>query len=177
MNDEQQLWRDVQKFMNQFPGFVAIAKKIGEIGDLAAWQASEQRKLEAITLEIEKQRAAIVSEREAVNAEAARKLQESEAKLLEHVERMNRATSAAQAQSAGLIESANARAAQVIAKATAEAKKIADVVEPKKAALEDEIAALTEKVLSIKGEHAEITDALTKVKDDHASFLKKILGG
>ena len=39
MNDEQQLWRDVQKFMNQFPGFVSVAKKIGEVGDLEAWQA------------------------------------------------------------------------------------------------------------------------------------------
>ena len=63
-----------------------------------------------------------------------------------------------------------------MADAQAKAKEIADVVEPRKAKLEAEIAALMDKILSAKTEHEETTNALAKAKDDHASFLKKLLG-
>lgn len=176
MNDEQQLWRDVQKFMNQFPGFVAIAKKIGEIGDLAAWQAAEQRKLETATQEVEKQRAAIASERAAADKEASRKLQESEAKLSEHADRMKSVEAASKSQLAAYLADANERASRIVSAAQAQAKNLTDVVEPKKVALEAEIASLMDKMLAVKSEHEATQSALAKAKDAHASFIKNILG-
>lgn len=176
MNDEQQFWRDVQKFMNQFPGFVSVARKIGEIGDLETWQANEQRKLEAITQEVEKQRAVIVSEREAANVEATRRLRESEAKLSEHAELMSRAKADIETEAKTVLGRAGQDAAKIMTDAKAKAKEITDVVEPKKAALEAEIAALMDKMLAVKSEHEAAKGYLEKVKDDHASFLKKILG-
>ncbi len=176
MNDEQQFWRDVQKFMNQFPGFVSVAKKIGEIGDLETWQASEQRKLEAITQEIEKQRAVIVSEREAANAAAARLLLESEAKLLAHAEQINQDSNAAKAANSLIMANARNVAEMTVASAQAKAKEITDVTEPRKAALEAEITALMDKMLAVKGEHEVTQNALAQAKGEHASFLKKLLG-
>jgi chromosome segregation ATPase len=176
MNDEQQLWRDVQKFMNQFPGFVAVAKKIGEIGDLVTWQASEQHKLETITQEIERQRAAIASERAAADKEAARKLQESETKLAEHAKQMQADKESASTSSSIVVQEAQAEAHKIVGEARAKAKELSDVIEPKKAALEANIAELMDKMLKIKGEHEATQSALAKAKDDHSSFLKKLLG-
>lgn len=176
MNDEQQFWRDVQKFMNQFPGFVSIAKKIGEIGDLETWQASEQRKLEAITQEIEKQRAIITSEREAANAEATRKLQDLEAKVKEHSNRMQADKESAVTSSNIIIQDAKSEASRLVGEAKAAAKELVDVTEPKKAALETEIAALMDKMLSVKSAHEEAARAFTQAKDEHARFISRIVG-
>ena len=175
MNDEQQLWRDVQKFMNQFPGFVAVAKKIGEIGDLATWQASERRKLEAVTQEVEKQRAVIATERAAADKEAARKLQESEYTLQHHAKTMESAKIAMDGEYNRILDEAKTSAAKVLAVAQDKAKEITDVIEPKKAALEAEIAALMDKMLAVKSEHEATQSALARAKDAHASFIKNIL--
>ena len=176
MNDEQQLWRDVQRFMNQFPGFVAVAKKIGEIGDLAAWQAAEQRKLETVTQEVEKQRAVIATERAAADKEAARKLQELEASIQARDSQIQGLEAAARANFESVTASAQKEADRMVGEAKAAAKKLTDVIEPRKAALEAEIASLIDKITMAKAYHADVSGALAKAKDDHASFLKKLLG-
>ena len=176
MNDEMQLWKDVQKFLNQYPGLIAIAKKIGEIGSLEEWYAGEQRKLEALTQEVEKQRKIIASEREAANVEAARKAQELEGQVQQHADQLKRDAAAAQATADAVLKRASADASTIVGTAQAKAKELTYLIEPKKAALEAEIASLLDKVTAAKDEHASVTDALAKAKDDHASFLKKLMG-
>ncbi len=139
MNDEQQLWRDVQKFMNQFPGFVAVAKKIGEIGDLGTWQAAEKRKLEALTQEVEKQRQLITSERAAANTEAARKKTEMDAEIVSHQEWAKNHKDAATTTAQSVVAEAKASAEKVLNDARAKAAEITKVVEPKKAALKSRL--------------------------------------
>ncbi len=176
MNDEQQLWRDVQKFMNQFPGFITVAKKIGQIGDLESWQAAEQRKLDAITQEIEKHRQAIKIERDAANVEADRKLKESESKLKAHADQMQNLELAARTNYAAVQATAQKEANRVLEAANATAKEIADVMEPRKAELEKQIADLMDVMLMAKKEHESTVNALAMAKDQHSAFIKAIVG-
>jgi chromosome segregation ATPase len=176
MNDEQQLWKDVQKLLNQYPGLIAIARKIGEIGDLKVWQENEQRKLEALTQEVEKQRAMIISEREAMNAEVERKLKESEAKLKEQADQMRNLELTARTNYDAIQATAEKEANRVRDAADAKAKEIIDVIEPRKAALESEIAALMDTMLATKNEHEAAVSALAAAKNQHAEFIKKIVG-
>ena len=179
MNDEQQLWRDVKKFFSQFPSFLPMAKKIGEIGDIEEWRASVQRNLESVTQEVEKQRLVLASERAAADADAARGKQELEARALEHAERMKTNEGAARANSDQILADANGRAAKIISDAEMSAKAIDKEVaglRAQKAKLSDEIADLTDKLTALKNSHSDATDALEKVKQQHAGFVKKLLG-
>jgi hypothetical protein len=179
MNDEQQLWRDVQKFMNQFPGFITVAKKIGQIGDLESWQAAEQRKLDAITQEIEKQRQAIKIERDAVNVEVERKLQESEDRLKEHHGRMQAEQESVSTASNAIIQEARSKAHKIVDEAKAKAKEITDGVamtESRKTELEQQIADLMDAMLAVKNEHEATVGALAATKNQHAEFIKQIIG-
>jgi chromosome segregation ATPase len=179
MNDEQQLWRDVQKFMNQFPGFVAIAKKIGELGDLKTWQENEQRKLDALRQEAENQRAAIVAEREAANASAKRSQEEIESQISVHEQWKKDSETAAQSGFETITTSAQSEADKILGEAKAKVKEIIDqmdLMRPKKAALEKEIAALTDDAAAAKREYGTSVAALTAIKDQHASFVSQIVG-
>ncbi len=176
MNDEQQLWKDVQKLMNQFPGFVAIAKKIGEIGSLEEWAVSKQQHLDALTQEVEKQHQVIASERAAADRELAQKRTELEvlkAGEATHNAKLQGVAADWDAKNKANIDAANKEAARIIAAAQA----AADDVVTKKKVLEQELAAVQSKVTTLRDQHAAATDALAKVKEDHAAFVKKISGG
>lgn len=180
MNDEQQLWRDVQKFMNQFPGFITVAKKIGQIGDLEAWQAAEQRKLDAITQEIERQRQAIKTERDAANVDVERKLKESEASINDRDSRIQALETAARANYDSMVAGARKEADRILDVAAAKAKEITNGVamtESRKAELEQQIADLMDVMLVAKNEHVATVGALAAAKNQHAAFIKQITGG
>jgi DNA repair exonuclease SbcCD ATPase subunit len=179
MNAEQQLWKDVQKFMNQFPGFITVAKKIGDIGDLETWQENEQRKLETLTQEVEKQRQAIKIERDAANAEAAKRFQELEASIEERDSRFQALESATRANCDSMIAGARKEADRILDVAATKAKEITDGVamtEARKTELEQQIADLMDVMLATKNEHESIADALAATKDQHAAFIKQIIG-
>ncbi len=179
MNDEQQLWRDVQKFMNQFPGFVSIAKKIGDLGDLKTWQENEQRKLEALTQEVEKQRQAIVIEREAANSAVARVQKVAEEQTQQSIDRMNAHEMSARVTADGIVNLAREDAAKIVATAQATAKEITDgvaMMESRKTELEQQIADLMDAMLAAKNEHEATVGALAATKNQHAEFIKQIIG-
>ncbi len=176
MNDEQQLWRDVQRFMNQFPGFVAVAKKIGEVGDLAQWQEAENRKLELLKQEVEKQRKIITDERASFDVEKARFEQNRAVDAKAHAERISTYEVAKKAEADAIINIAKGKADKHLADVQVKAAEMDKVLTPKKVALEAEIAALLDKVTSMEVAHRNVSEALEKAKADHADFLKKLLG-
>lgn len=176
MNDEQQLWKDVQKFLNQYPGLIALAKKIGDIGDLKTWQENEHRKLEALTQEVEKQRKAIKIERDAANVAAARNLQELEAGIRERESRIQGLETVARANYDSTVAGARKEADRILDAATARAKEVDDVLEPRKVALEADIATLMDRMLAARNEHEATVSALAAAKNQHAEFIRQIIG-
>ena len=179
MNDEQQLWKDVQKFMSQFNGFVAVSKKIGEIGDLAEYEASVRHKVAETKQEIIKQREILASERAAAETAMSQKQQEMEEKvrLFREQETAQRAAlMTAKADSDRIISAdlvlADREASRILAEAQAEV----DVLKATKNSLEKDVKALQAKLDAVTSDHAASTKALAKVKEDHANFVKALAG-